>query len=482
MKLLNKRLCFVILFIVFSFLFISPINRTARSLTHSSQLIKKTTQDNSTERTDYVDSGGKITTAADLGYATIITTRSENRILERYYDDQGKPIRRYNGYYALLQEKDDRENSIRITYLDLHDKPMIIANGYAIEERVYNEDTHSETVKYYDSEGVPVLTALYGYGQVRKYNNNGKIEENIYTDASGAPMMTGLGYAKLSQQYYTSDGPENGKVESEYYFDAEGNPVSLSLGQYGIHKEYDQYGRVNVLTYLDANGRMIATNKGYSTIVRTYYANGTIKTEQYYDIDGKPFALSEGQYGIKQDGRQTIYLNQNGKEQFNLKNLLYNHSWVVFPFSIVVIALSAINKKKWNVALLTLYIFAITYMTLLFRENEGSKSAELFWYYRKIFTSSTARADILKNIWLFIPLGAILYQLYPKVIILLVPIAISILIEGIQYTTGVGFCELDDVISNGLGGWIGFNAGRTASEIKLCIQSWRKLHIAKEGY
>ncbi len=479
---MKKRLCFLILFVVFSFLFISPINRPARSLNHSSQLIKKTTQSDNTERTDYVDSNGRITIAADLGYASIVTTMSENSKLERYYDDKGNPIRRYNGYYALLQEHNDKETSIRITYLDLHDEPVMIANGYAVEERAYNEDTNVETVKYYDSEVKPVLTALYGYGQIRKYNNNGKIEEIIYTDASGAPMMTGLGYAKLLQQYYTSEGPENGKVESEYYYDAVGSPVSLSLGQYGMHKEYDQYGRVSVLTYLDADGGMIATNRGYSTVARTYYANGTIKTEQYYDLDGKPFALSEGQYGIRQEGRQTIYLNQNGQGQFNLKNLLYNHSWIVIPFSIVLIALSAINEKKWNVALLTLYIFAIAYMTLLFRENEGSKNSELLWYYRKIFTSSTARADILKNIWLFIPFGAILYQLYPKLIILLVPIAISIFIEGIQYATGVGFCELDDVISNGLGGWIGFIAGRIASEIKSNIQSWRKLHIAKEGY
>lgn len=479
---MKKRLCFLILFVVFSFLFISPINRPARSFNHSSQLIKKTTQSDNTERTDYVDSNGRITIAADLGYASIVTTMSENSKLERYYDDKGNPIRRYNGYYALLQEYNDKGTSIRITYLDLHDEPAIIANGYAVEERAYNEDTNVETVKYYDSEGKPALTALYGYGQIRKYNNNGKIEEIIYTDASGAPMMTGLGYAKLLQQYYTSEGPENGKVESEYYFDAEGSPVSLSLGQYGMHKEYDQYGRVSVLTYLNADGSMIATNRGYSTVIRTYYANGRIKTEQYYDIQGKPFALSEGQYGIKQEGRQTIYLNQNGQEQFNLKNLLYNHSWIVIPFSIVLIALSAINEKKWNVALMALYIFAIAYMTLLFRENEGEKNAELLWYYRKIFTSSTARADILKNIWLFIPLGAILYQLYPKLMILLVPIAISILIEGIQYATGAGFCELDDIISNGLGGWIGFTAGRTASEIKSNIQSWRKLHTVKEGY
>lgn len=63
--------------------------------------------------------------------------------------------------------------------------------------------------------------------------------------------------------------------------------------------------------------------------------------------------------------------------------------------------------------------------------------------------------EILNNIWLFIPLGAIMYRLYPKWSVTLVPFGISAAVEAMQYLLSVGLCELDDVISNGMGGIIG---------------------------
>ena len=102
-----------------------------------------------------------------------------------------------------------------------------------------------------------------------------------------------------------------------------------------------------------------------------------------------------------------------------------------------------------------IYTVAIFYMTIMFRESNRTQIPEFLWYYRKIFTDSGARADIIKNIWLFIPFGAILFQLYPKKITLLFPFVLSIIIESIQYFTEKGICEIDDIISNGIGGVIG---------------------------
>lgn len=454
-----------LLFLVVSFLFISPPPRKARSTFHSSQLEKITVTNENTERTDYVDSDGQLTIAANLGYATVIVTKTENSRLEQYFDDKGEPISRYNGYYALLREYDDRGNNTRITYLNLSGEPMIMANGYAVEVREYDENEQAVSVRYYDTEGNPILTASYGYGKVNVYNENGKISKIIYIDASGSPMMTGQGYAIVTRNYYASDGPENGRVESEFYFDETENPVRLGLGQYGVHKEYDEYGRESVLTYLDASGEPIATNKGYTTIVRTYHANGAVATERYYDLEGGPFSLSEGQYGFSVDNGQKNYLNQNGEEAFNLKNLLYNHSWVAIIAALIIIAISSRTGKRWNTLFLILYVCAICYLTLLFREGNVLSSPKFFWYYRKLFTDSEARADIIKNIWLFIPFGAILFQLYPSKRVIIIPVVFSIIIEGAQFFTGMGICELDDVISNGLGGMIGFCAARTIKMI-----------------
>ncbi len=280
-------------------------------------------------------------------------------------------------------------------------------------------------------------------------------------------MMTKQGYAIISFSYYSSEGPENGKVENEFYFDGEGNPVSLSLGEYGVHKEYDDFGRNNLLTYLDVDGNPMITNKGYTSVVRTFQVNNYVATEQYLDMGGKPFSLAEGQYGVEIINGQTVYLDKNGNEQFNLKNLLYNYSSSIIAVAMILVLLAAVFGKNWNAAFAVLYIIAIVYLTLMFRDKDGAElRLEPFWSYRKLFSDSEVRADILKNVWLFIPFGAILYRIYPDWKMLLIPLGLSILIETIQYIMGTGFCEVDDVISNTLGGLIGYEMEKLATDLK----------------
>lgn len=456
----------ILLFVVVSFMYISSPVQQTRSQFHSSELEKITVTSEGTERTDYVDSNGQLTIAADLGYATVIATKTDNSKLEQYFDNLGKPISRYSGYYALLQEYDDKGNNIRVLYLDRNSESMSLANGCAMEEREYNEKGQLVSVRHLDMEGNPICTPAYGYGRINEYGNDGKIHRIIYLDANGAPMMTAQGYAIATRNYY-KDGPENGKVESEFYFDETGNPISLSLSQYGVHKEYDENGRESVLTYLDANGNPIVTTKGYTTVIRTFQVDNSVATERYFDIDGNPFSLSEGQYGKKIENGKTTYLNANGVEKFNIRTLLYNHSYLVILFALVIVLLSAFLENRWNLLLLIIYIVAIAYITLMYREGEGGKiKLELFWSYKNIISNSESRADILKNIWLFVPLGAILYRFYPRIGILLIPVALSIFIEAIQYFAKIGICEFDDVISNGLGGVIGFVSCRLLCESK----------------
>ena len=459
---------FVVLFLIVSCAFISPALKTTRSQYHSSQLEKVSTSEGNTKRTDYVDSDGRITIAADMGFATIIETKiSENCKLEQYYDDKGKPISRYNGYYAVRLDYDEKGNNTRITYLNIDSKPMITVNGYAIEEREYSEAKRLISVKYYGTEGEPILTPLYGHGEINEYNTNGKISKITYIDINGVPVLTKKGYAIICRNYYVSEGPENGKVESEFYFDGECNPVNLSLGEYGIHKKYDDLGRNNVLTYLDADGNPMVTNKGYTSVVRTFQANNSVLTEQYLDIDGNPFPLAEGQYGFMNSNGWVVYLDENGNEQFNIKNLLYNRSNIIIVIAVILVLMASAFSRNWNIVFAILYFVAIVYLTLMFRENNGATlKLEPFWSYRRILIDSEARADILKNIWLFIPFGAILYRIYPNGRMILIPLVLSILIEVIQYFAGTGFCELDDVISNTLGGFIGFEMGKMIIGLK----------------
>lgn len=480
MSIKNKRrtlyILFIFIFVFSSVFFICPETIESRSQFHSSQLKKQTIQIDNVEKTDYIDEKGHITIAADLGYATKILTRTTNSILEQYFDDKGRPISRYNGYYALLREYDDIGNNIRNTYLNQMGEPMIMANGYAIDEREYNDNKETIAVRYYDNEKHPVMTPLLGYGEIYEYDDNGRIGKITYIDDSNNPMMTGQGYASVTRTYYSSEGPEDGKVKKEMYFDENGQQVRLSLGQFGVYKEYDNYGRNTVLTYLDKKGEPIVTNNGYTTIKRSYHADNSIETERYYDIEGNPFSLSEGQYGIIQDKNETVYLNEKGKVIFNLRNYLYSNSWMAIPVSIFSTILCNLVNKRWRVMFLLAYLCAIIYMTLMFRESNTYNNPELLWSYKRLFTESEARADIYKNIWLFIPLGATLFYLYPKKIILLIPLVLSILIECIQLFSSTGFCELDDIISNTLGAYVGFYLGKLTDELIQRIKSWRHIH------
>lgn len=462
-----KRIFAILLllaFIIVSVLFISPEARMVRAGNHSSQLNKVSQKNGHEFRTDYVDSEGRLTIATDLGYATIIVHEIERDQIEEYYDATGKPVSSYAGYYKIYREYDENGNNIRNTYMSIDNNPVMTINGYAIEERQYNNNGQAIFLRYYDTKEQPVDSSAYGYGRILGYDDKGRINKITYIDNNGEPTKNKQGYVTINLVFYDTEDYQRGRVESEYYYDENSKPIELDLGQYGVHKEYDQHGNTIVLVYLNAAGEPIKTKKGYTTVVRTYYDDNTVETEKYYDSEGKPFSLSEGQYGIMVQSGKTEYLNENGKKYFNLRNEIYNHAWLIIPLTIFIVILSSLINKKWNVILMAVYILFVFYFTLLYREDGGKKETELFWYYKRIVYDSGARADILKNIWLFIPFGGIFYHIYPKKSALLIPILLSILIEGIQNIASIGFCEIDDIISNGLGGWIGLYSSKLTTD------------------
>lgn len=126
----------------------------------------------------------------------------------------------------------------------------------------------------------------------------------------------------------------------------------------------------------------------------------------------------------------------------------------------IMFLISALISKAGNKKLLILYIAVILYLTLLNRsESHRSVNLRLFWSYRHLFYDKYLRFEILNNILLFAPLGFILSRIYPTWKIIFVPVILSMGIELIQYISARGLLEIDDVISNGLGGLVGWAAG-----------------------
>ena len=425
------------------------------------------TEEGNSIRTDFLDDDGMITSAQDLGYATVIVSRADHERKESYYDEQGAPAVCKAGYASVISEYYDYGNIIHVIYLSRDEKPVTIRNGYASETREYNQKEKTITVRYYNENGQPALFIGYGYGKVTAYNDEGTPYRTVYINGSGDPMMTRAGYAIVERNYYLTDGAENGKVESEFYYDGNNNPARQQPGYYGLHKEYDESGRESVLTYLNADGRPVIVNKGYATVRKTYSENGQIATERYYDENGDPCGLLDGQYGIKwKDGRR-IYLDADGNEQLSLKTILNNQSWLIIVTAVMIVFLAVLSDKKKNTIILAVYLLAVIYLTLTSRNNLTARSGiKIFQTFRRMIFDSETRVSVLKNIWLFIPLGAVLFRINPNKKTLLVPIALSIIIEMIQYITGIGYCDLSDVICNGVGGLTGYILAGIMTDIK----------------
>ena len=109
-----------------------------------------------------------------------------------------------------------------------------------------------------------------------------------------------------------------------------------------------------------------------------------------------------------------------------------------------------------KIVLMLTYVLFIFYETLMFQEaGEARTNFVLFSYADRFFSEPSVRAGVVNNVWLFIPLGTGLYMLFRKKWVVLVPFLLSIAIEAIQYVTGLGIAEFDDVFGNTLGGGIG---------------------------
>lgn len=439
----------------------------------STSLEKRIIESDNEQRIEYVNGNGALTYAADKHYAVMSRIQSENTILEKYFDDKGEPAQQIGGYYAILKKYDKEGLIQQIIYLGYDGNPVMISTGYAISIRYTNKAGQVEKEYYYDMDGKPVNTVAYGFGCYKEYDEFGRNTVITYLNKYDEPIITGQGFAIANLSYYET-GRYAGKVKEKYYFDANGDPIKLSNDQFGISMVYDEYGRVQLITFLDKNGIPITNSSGYSTVKKTYYEDDTVKSEFYYDLNGLPVALSEGQYGILFENGKTHYLDENGNILINIRLILYNNQIAVFVVCLVLLIISLVANKKINMLLLIIYIIAILYMTLMYRNNQGrGVFAHPFLSYKMFFTDPKATCDTINNIVLFFPLGAILYKLYPKKSILWIPVILSVLIESVQYFTGRGICEVDDVISNGLGGVIGFYAGRMTSIFLFCIKKYK---------
>lgn len=155
-------------------------------------------------------------------------------------------------------------------------------------------------------------------------------------------------------------------------------------------------------------------------------------------------------------------------EQYSLA-----HPWLMILGAVCVIVVFLLAPRSCKYALLILYVVFVLYITLLGRgaKAKSGMKLELFWSIRNAIRSKAGWAAwglLIGNVCFFIPIGFMLSYLHPGMkkkrvwIWILVCIGFSAAIEVLQYVTGRGFMDVDDVVCNGMGAAIGAAAAVTA--------------------
>ena len=161
----------------------------------------------------------------------------------------------------------------------------------------------------------------------------------------------------------------------------------------------------------------------------------------------------------KEQSGEPVVLTETETEEETVipEDIFERYPLIVVAAGIILTAAVLLMKDSGRMAFLIIYLLFIVSMTLAFREMGYSRGRlEIFWSYKQFFTSDRIRLEILNNIWLFVPLGAVLYSPGHK-FTWIYAVLLSVWIELIQYETGLGLCEVDDVISNTLGTLIGYS-------------------------
>ena len=408
--------------------------------------------------TSFVDENGKIRMAADKGYASVNKIYEDGKVvLEQYLDERGKSVTIPAGY-SQISRLYGTDSNTEILYLDIDGSPIVTKNGYDTIRRSYNKEGLADTDTYWI--GYTQVERKQGYwGYQRVYDDEGRICEIRYLDQNGNLTITTSGYARILR-FYEND------ATIDMYYDQNSNAVSLSLGQYG--KRTEKIDGVNITTYLDENGLAKNTSRGYAIVEKE--GSRTL----YYDNNHNPVTLGRNQYGIEKANGQNVYLNEDGEQMIRVDNVLNTRPYLVLIFGILMTIVAIVVHGRGKILFTILYLIFIGIMTIAYREAGNNRAVfELFKSYKEFLASYMVRQNILNNIWLFIPLGAALYG--PKHSLnhrfrWIWAVALSIVIETVQYFTGIGVCELDDVFSNGLGALIGYMTAYGCGRLYLTLQ------------
>lgn len=131
--------------------------------------------------------------------------------------------------------------------------------------------------------------------------------------------------------------------------------------------------------------------------------------------------------------------------------------------AVIVLIGCRIFIHEWNWRKAIAYFLFVSYVAIVIQiaylsRQPGSRTDVAFGLGDTWGTTIQAHAYVIENIIMFIPFGLVFPLLGKKAKWICLPLAIlsSCALEGMQYITGRGYCQLDDVITNVIGAFIGY--------------------------
>ena len=324
---------------------------------------------------------------------------------------------------------------------------VALDKNYSTIIRTLDQDGNCVLEQYFDNNGNPAILISGNSALRREYDAKGQWVTSTYLDCHLNPVVGENGYASVHRTYR-----KNGKEIVDMFFDEKGSQTIDIYKRYGVRYEYNENEQISVVISLDAYGNPMNNINHFSISKRTYTTNGKLYAEMFYDSEGYPAKLKNGQYGyIYENGRQ-ICLDQYGHKKFVFRHFLLNSAFAVLLIGFSLLVLIMLSNNRLIQILLLMYLTFIVYMTMIDREVG---TCILTWSIPPNYYLFFTDREILANIWLFIPFGAIIYKLSHAWQVIIISMTLSFIIEITQYIFHIGAFELSDLIANSLGGIIG---------------------------
>lgn len=326
-----------------------------------------------------------------------------------------------------------------------------IDKHYAVIEQHLDEFGRSIEDFYFDENNNPVKQPAGNYGLRHFYNDLNQDILIEYLDVNGNSLINTSGYVFAIRSFNNA-----GQVLTEMYYDGDKRLTTASMGESGVMYQYDSSGRRYLITYLSKEGIPIRNKMGYTSLLRIYRDDGVIDTEYYLDSKGNKIAISNGYYGRKYIGNYTFFVNSDGSVVLNINSIIDNFPWIMILFGIFIAIALVVFPFRYRLPLFIIYCLFMVRETVLFRQSSVVGSTGLFWSYSLFFENYQLRMEIIKNIMLFIPFGSFWCSVSYKKRAIIISVIASVLIELIQLLWNIGYFEVDDILSNSLGGCIGW--------------------------